>query len=365
MKSKFLTVTALSLSATHLAAGGLDRAGQDASFMFESGDTAMISFASVSPDVSGTYVNGALNSGSMSPGYTQFSLGYKRAFGENFELGLTYDQPYGADVDYSASGSPATKDTKASVSSSSIKLIGRYHLNENISAHAGLNYETIEGSAALPAGGALAYEMDLAKTSGTSFLAGVAYEMPEIALRVGLTYFAGTKFTADISESSVATAGAKVNSKLDVEMPNSIKLDFQSGVAADTLVFGSIRKSDWSDFKLSPDHYKNALGRGDLYAPENDVTTINVGIGRKFSDNWSGAISYEYEKSEGGEASDFAPVDGRRGLGLGVTYTQGNLKISTGLRYVQNGDATTGAPSSGDFTDNTTTAIGVKLTYSY
>jgi len=50
-------------------------------------------------------------------------------------------------------------------------------------------------------------------------------------------------------------------SNTEVETPESLNLEFQTGVAADTLVFGSIRYARYSDTIVSPDVF-NAQTNG-------------------------------------------------------------------------------------------------------
>jgi hypothetical protein len=50
---------------------------------------------------------------------------------------------------------------------------------------------------------------------------------------------------------------------------------------------------------------------------------------------------------------------------LGVTYTMDNIKITGGVRYVVLGDATTEDLPVNDWADNTATAAGVKIAYTF
>jgi long-subunit fatty acid transport protein len=92
-----------------------------------------------------------------------------------------------------------------------------------------------------------------------------------------------------------------------------------------------------------------------------------LGVGRKFNDNWSAAVTLGYEAAKGGFAPTLAPTDGSKSIGLGVTYTLDNLKISGGLRYVMLGNATTELPSilPNTWADNTATAVGVKIAFTF
>jgi long-subunit fatty acid transport protein len=184
------------------------------------------------------------------------------------------------------------------------------------------------------------------------YLVGVAYEKPEIALRVALTYASETEFALD------GTMG-----DLTARMPKSVNLDFQSGVAANTLVFGSVRWADWTAA-----HLTDSMA-GVLADYTNDVLTYSLGVGRKFSDSFSGALTLGYEKGTGELASNLSPTDGYLSVGLGGTYTKDNMKITAGVRYVDLGGAVTepaGAfPGGSTFSGNSAIALGLKVSFSF
>ena len=66
-----------------------------------------------------------------------------------------------------------------------------------------------------------------------------------------------------------------------------------------------------------------------------------------------------------------APTDGFLSLGVGGSYTQGNMKISGGVRYVKIGDADAleSPPNSGianaAFRDNSAVGVGVKVGWTF
>ncbi|WP_377505613.1 transporter [Octadecabacter sp. R77987] len=341
--NKFLTTgAALLLTTTSAFAAGLDRSGQSIGVIFEEGNYAELSFGSVTPSVSSAALGGA----NMAPSYTQFGFAYKHQFDENLSLSLIVDQPYGADVAYV--GLPIA----GVIDSLGITAVGRYEVNENISFHAGLRF--LQTSGELTLGG---FSNTYDPASGTGYLIGAAYERPDIALRVALTYSSAIEITHD---------GVLAPTTLVAAFPQSVNLDFQTGVAADTLVFGSIRWAEWSAASLT----ESFPAVGQFYAPSNDGMTYNIGVGRRFSDNLSGSITIGYEAAQGGIASPFAPTDGNLSLQVGAAYTlDSGVEVSGGVRYIHIGDATAdftpfgGGPA--DFTDNSAVAVGLKVAYNY
>ena len=109
-----------------------------------------------------------------------------------------------------------------------------------------------------------------------------------------------------------------------------------------------------------------------LVGHDNDDTiTYPLGVGRKFNETWSGAISVGYEDSKGGVATNLAPTDGFWSVGIGGTYTRGNMKISGGVRYVDIGDANAleNPPGSGisnsSFRGNSAIGVGLKIGFTF
>ncbi len=352
---------ALALTSSTALAGGFERSGLPLGFMFEKGNYAELSFGYAKPKVSGSTVvptAGGLipagtPTGNVAKSYATVGLALKMDVNEKLSLGLTLDPTFGADVSYNTAPY-LLNGSNATLNGDTMALIGRYKFNDSISVHGGVRSVGIGGNAtvATPLGTYSAgYETD----RSVGYLIGAAYEKPEIALRVALTYASETKH--DIATSVVGAGPVGVE---EIELPKSVTLDFQSGVAADTLVFGSIRWVDWTATRLNSIGYPNAP----LVSHDNDSISYTLGVGRKFSEQWSGAVSIGYEKSQGGIASNLAPTDGYLSLGLGGTYTQGNMKISGGVRYVKIGDADAlnGATA---FTGNSAVGVGLKVGFTF
>ena len=382
MKHIATAATALLATTSIASAGGVDRSGQNISVIFEKGNYAEFSIGTVSPTVSGAGAGTAVTpltptpgqaSGNMSPDYTVFGLAYKHQFNEKLSFALIFDQPYGADVNYPATSTYFARGSTASLDTQAITGIVRYKFNENFSVHGGLRYQSFAAQAVVPFlaanNGGNVYTANGAKDYGVGYVAGAAYERPDIALRVALTYSSEISHGLSTVETTAAGAGA-LTTTTTVDTPQSVNLDFQTGIAADTLLFGSIRWVDWSDFRVAPSNYATITGGGALVSYANDVTTYNVGVGRRFNENWSGAVSVGYEKSNGGFSSNLGPTDGNYSIGLGGTYTQGAIKVTGGVRYIKIGDANTtlNAPSgvaASSFSGNKAIAAGLKIGYSF
>lgn len=341
-KLGFAASVALLASAAMVHAGGIERTSQSVDIIFEEGTLAEFGVSFAMPSVSGTDP-AMLDTGIMSPNYFGFSGAYKTDLGDKVSLAVIFDQPFGSLAEYSAG---FYNGTTADLTSSAITVIGSYDVTERIVLFGGGTYQTMAATAAVPFVGGYTIVADPA--SGFGYVAGAAYQIPDIALRVALTYRSTVTTTHDTLEFGALTG------TMDVVTPQSINLEFQSGVNPKTLVFGSVRWVNWSAFDLTPDSYP--LGSIVDYA--DDRVTLNLGVGRKLSETLSAALTVGYERNLGGAPTPLSPTDGFFSVGAGVTHTMGNVKISGGAKYIWLGDSTGAA---GTFENNSAIGIGVNF----
>ncbi len=421
MKTLVTSISVIAMTAGGAVAGGLDRTGQPINALFEkggeTGNYLELSFANTMPDLSGKGfgddrfaaigydVPAGIAYNDVGNSFWNVGAALKMQFTDQLSGALIFDQPYGADVSYS--GDPDSSElggTSALAETNAITALLRYKFTERWSAHGGIRIQTAEGDINLsgtaygptegmnaiigsvappPVGEALGtangYNVELERDTALGYVIGAAYEIPDIALRVSLTY------NSDIThEMKTKEAGPNVlvnhpvyglisvnpydgESTTEVKTPQSLVLDFQSGVAEDTLVFGSIRWVDWSEFRIDPKNFMNTTGSG-LVELE-DTTTYQIGVGRRFTDQWSGSLAVSYEAETEKLVSPLAPTNGLWAVALGASYDMGDIKISGGARYTWLGDAhpETGTPdvARADFTDNHALSIGLRIGYEF
>lgn len=366
MKNLILATTALTASAFAAQAGGIERSGQSITALFEQGRYVEFSFAGVSPDTSGTgaIVLGGSSSGDMSESYFQFGAAYKADINDQLSYAIIYDQPFGADVNYATGTGYFAAGSTAEFDSHALTGILRYKMANNVSFYGGLRAQSIEASANVPFVGGYSVTGD--RDFSLGYLAGVSYERPEIALRVSLTY--NSKIKHDVTTTENSVLGGPNVTETEIETPQSVNLEFQTGVAQDTIVFGGLRWIDYSAFDISPADYGTLTSGGSLVSYEDDVYSYSLGVGRRLNETWSVAASVGYEKSNGNFVTNLGPTDGLKSFGLAAIYTQDNMKITTGIRYINIGDALTRAGAvapAGTFEDNDAIAIGVKVGYTF
>ncbi len=366
MKRVIAFAGALGTVASAASGGAIERSTQSVNPLFEQGRYIEFSFSGASPDVSGdgSAAIGGGTSGDMAPSYFQFGAAYKADLNDTWSYAIIFDQPYGADVDYPAGTGYFAQGSVAEFKSHALTGILQYNLPSNVSLYGGVRLQSIEATANIPfiPGG---YDVVGEGDYGVGYLVGAAYERPDIALRVSLTYNSAIEHDLNTTENSTAL-GTNV-SGTDVETPQSVNLEFQSGVATDTLVFGSVRWVDWSEFVIAPENYGDITG-GPLVSYAGDYTTYTLGVGRRLNDTWSVAATVSYEDSIDAFTTNLGPTDGATSYGVAATYTRDNMKITGGIRYVDVGDADTQAgpvAPAGLFRDNSAWGVGVKVGYTF
>jgi long-subunit fatty acid transport protein len=327
MKKLSLTTAAI-LTAASTAQAGIDRSGQDIGVLFEEGNYVKFSYADVSPNITSDITG---TSQSATP-FTMVSFGYKHQFNDKLSFALIWDEPYGASVKYI--DGPAAGGS-ADITSRQITGVLRYEMGNGFSVHGGAFSQQISGEI-------ISNNGILDQQSGTEWggLVGVAYERPEIALRVALTYFTGVdhKLTGTHNfQPATATSS----------LPEAINLDFQTGIAKDTLLFGSIRHAKYGGVTLNSS--SATFGDVEWVRFDDDTTAYELGLGRKLNDQWSVAVSLGYEAGADTGTTFLAPAGASTSIGLGATYTTGDIKISGGVRYTKFDKKTIfGVPFEGD-----------------
>lgn len=405
-------------------AGGLDRSGQSVLAIFNDPGTYSFSLGHVSPSVTGTDLGGGGGDYDAGQAYTQLSFGLTHEVNDRFSYTLIYDQPFGADLLYNGvPGLTNLAGTRADLSSDAISLLGKFQVNERVSVFGGIRLQQAGGrvslnglaygqalavsgaAAAIPGidsatlGAALAglpsavtaveavtgagslptigagvaantgafvtgggYDVTLSKEFGVGLTAGVAYEIPEIALRAVLTYHSEITHDADSVETIAIgpVAGVPISGTTTFASPQSVNLEFQTGIAQDTLAFASLRWTDWDDFDVIPPVLNSDLANID------DSYRWTIGVGRRFSEKFAGSVSITYEKDNGSATvSPLGPNDGQLGITIGGRYTDGNLDISGGINYTKLGDAFAGVADQPVALFEGSSALGVGLRVNY
>lgn len=98
-KLRALTLAVATLSAVSAHSAGLDRSGQDITGFLQDGTYADVTYTKIDADVSGkdTFQR---ETGDIAPSYDFFRYTAKTDLNDTFSLGILYDEPFGASVEY-------------------------------------------------------------------------------------------------------------------------------------------------------------------------------------------------------------------------------------------------------------------------
>ena len=408
-------------------AAALDRSGQSISAFLQPGNYFEAGISVLDPNVSGKVNSGYspnpaapaaviglenTSVGEMAGDYYFPSAALKLQLTDHLSFGLIYDQPFGADAEYKTDTKTTAalpgplapfanqglfhngaEGTKVEVKSQNISMIFGFQPTENWNIYGGGVYQTVKGDVQLRGlayGGTRAlgqYNANMKEDGAAGWLAGFAYQIPEIALKASATYRSKIKHDAATNEygtSAVLRGNFNTVSSTEIETPQSVNLDFQSGIMADTVAFANVRWVNWEDFSIRPSTFGAAantiglLGQGpiggfDLVGYTDDQWSATVGVGRKLSEQWAGNVSVGWDSGAGNPVSTLGPTEGYWNVGLGMQFSPTPATfIAGGVKYFWLGDADAqpasmfGTSNSvAKFEDNHAIAYGLKMGYRF
>ena len=336
---------AIAGAAMHPAhAGGLERGGYDIDLLFDPAPFATEAEATyVMPnrklknavDTSGAGLT-VSSSAKDSENYWVPRIGAKAQVVPGVDCMVDYSQPWGAhtapgiwngsysniETDIKSNNYAATCSYKFDAGKGQLRFIG------------GVFYQEVYGfkeSYASPFLGTTIGRVDL-DSSGWGWRAGIAYEIPDIALRASLVYNSQVKL--DNIDGTLNVGGHVTDIYAPTQsMPDSLELKLQSGIAPGWLAFGSIKWVNWSVLQIVPicTDASKAFGFACNSGVKNpnirptsldlmyrDGWTVSGGIGHKFNDEWSAAGQLTWDR---GTSHGYGSQTDTWTLGGGVAYT--------------------------------------------
>ncbi|QOW50409.1 MULTISPECIES: OmpP1/FadL family transporter [unclassified Acinetobacter] len=417
MKLKTLTTAMIlaSVPMTGAFAAALDRSGQSMSAFLQPGNYFEAGISVLDPTVEGKAkaAYGGGNLSDMAGDYYFPTAAIKVQPTKNFSFGLLYDQPFGADAAYSANDPLVAagtglfhlngENTEVEVTTQNLSFVVGYQPVESINIYGGAVYQTVKGDVQLrgaaygSANGLGKYNATMKEDSAVGWLAGFAYQIPEIALKASVTYRSEIEHEASTREfgqsnimalvtSNPANAIFDENTTTNITTPQSVNLDFQTGIMADTVAFANVRWVNWKDFSIRPEKFDQigrtlgAVGQTpdnpngfDLVSYTDDQISATVGVGRKLSEKWAGNVSVGYDTGAGDPVSTLGPTEGYWNVGLGLQFSPApNYFIAGGVKYLMLGDADAQPASMfgtnnsiASFEDNDAWAYGLKIGYRF
>lgn len=397
-------------TANHAAA--LDQSGQSILAFLENGNYVEVSATAVDPDISGKIRNRPelvndpqnLNSGNMGNSFQYYAAALKLQLTDRISFGVLYDQPFGADITYPMQSNNTFSDneftqqgTSVNVDTESISMIFGVSPFSNFQVYGGAVYQSVKGDVALRGNSYSeafnGYDAKFKQDHAVGWLAGLSYQIPDIALKAAVTYRSKIDHDMQVTETMFGQPlEVTTPSKTKISTPQSVSLDFQTGVYKDTLAYANVRWVNWKDFHIRPtqfgavtEYLTSLISEGtytggfDLDSYQKDQWMANVGIGHQFSEKWSASTEVSWDSGTGDPASTLNPTQGSWGLGIGVQFNPApNYFIAGGIKYFWLGDVvaedgTYYIPVAGikpiaeqaDFKDNSAIGYGLKIGYRF
>jgi len=397
-----LALIGTAMNAAH--AGGIERGGYDIDLLFDPAPFATDAEATyVMPqrklknavDPSGTLTG--MSTAHDSESYWVPRIGFKAQVVPGVDCMVDYSQPWGAhtapgiwngsfsniETDIKSNNYAATCSYKMDAGKGQVRFIG------------GVFYQEVYGfkeSYVDPLFGTAIGRVDL-NGNGWGWRAGLAYEIPEIALRASLVYNSQVKLdniSGSLDLSSIGMGSIPVYGA--ASMPDSVELKLRSGIAPDWLAFGSIKWVNWSILQSIPicTEASKGLAQCTSVSPGllsgtpvratsldlmyRDGWTVTTGIGHKFNDQWSGAAQISWDR---GTSHGYGSQSDTWTLGGGVAYTPTpnvEIRLAGAIGVLTSGHSGTltdengyvaGTDVSYDFGNDMVTAIsgGIKIKF--
>jgi long-chain fatty acid transport protein len=357
-KRGVLAVAAGLLFASAAHAGGLERGGYNIDLLFDPSDYAAEASATyVNPQrelnnvqdaAGGGNLNNRPNSGiGDTESYWVPRIGVKAAIGSNVDCMADYSQPWGAHTNPGRNWAGANDNTETKIDSDNYAATCSYKWDMGAGQFrviGGVFYQEVSGFKErlvqeLPSVLGLSGigRLDL-EGNGWGWRAGVGYEIPEYAVRASLVYNSAVDLgdvtgTLDLRQLPLGLGGSPLSGRVtDVygtaDMPDSLELKVQTGVAPGWVVFGSVKWTDWSQLQILPFCPTSTRGLASCKAGSpveattldllyRDGWTVSGGVGHKFNEKWSGAASLTWDR---GTSTGLGSQTDTWTLGAGVSY---------------------------------------------
>jgi len=365
----FSTIGIFFSSYSHASA--LEQSGQSILPFLEAGNYAEANAFAIDPSVSGVVhdrpdlvrPNQSRNTGDIGQDNQFYTAALKLQLTDQFSFGLLYDQPFAAKTEYpvlpnnSYSDETSREGTSVNVKSQNLSFILGYSPIKNFQVYGGPVYQSVEGDVSFR-GMAYTeafngYNAKFKEQGKLGWLVGGSYQIPEIALKAAVTYRSKIKYDFQVDENIFGeplqyTAPAKTK----VETPQSVNIDFQTGIAEKTLAYMNLRWVNWKKFNIRPAQYDaltalymDTLTGGvykqgiDLDSYQKDQYSVTLGLGQQLTDRWSIASDIGWDSGSGHPASTLGPVNGFWSFGLGAQFNPApNYFIAAGVKYFWLGD---------------------------
>ena len=312
-------------------AGGLEANGYDWDLLFDPATYASkvtATYVYISKDITNAGV--VAGTASTTPSRIHYNAGFKADIFDMASCLVSVQNPFGSDTSrtnrYAALSTQAASESIRSTDTGLTCAVGVQAGPGVVSLIGGVSAQNLDYQAAVPLSTTTTTPVSINGWS-TGWRLGMAYEIPEYALRVSAIYNAPVKYTLKgTAYGGTATA--------DATTPQSFEVRAQTGIAPGWLALGSVKWMDWSELqKLTVNTIATPLVSSFDYR---DGWTVTAGVGHTVSEELSvvGTLSWDRGTSTpgaGGVLTSGTQTD-RYGVALGGLYDiSTNVQLTGGV----------------------------------
>ena len=397
---KKLWAAPILFAASQATAGGWEASKLDTSFMYHEGGFTEFSYGSLDYNVKANATNNGATLGvtghKTAKSQTRPAFSLKMGFGD-FDFGVSsftsgsIQMQGGAGkiidpaINFEAGAAAAPQATQpagatfvpdADATLNTMSFIGKYNVSENFGVIIGASQNSLAKTKITTILGTY----DVKAKSAMGSIMGVVYSQPDIAMRVELlvqpkstikaesSYTEATGGGNSADEWMAAAGGVSSDASFTTTLsrPEMITLNFQSGIATDTLLYGSIHKAAWKSAQITAATDSAVTTVTSAFT---DTTALSLGVARKINDQLALTASFSSEDGGGKTSTSlFTQSNGSQGVSLGARYTVDNITISGGYNYTNVGDVTVNGSSAVQqavYKNNSVSAFGFKIGFSF
>ncbi|OTG81594.1 outer membrane protein transport protein [Acinetobacter sp. ANC 4648] len=363
MQVSSIGMTVLVLCPTYVFAAAMERSDQSIAAFLEKNNYFELSVAKLEAQVSGQVPKHEqltqlqvhdFSTGNLVNDYLFSNIAIKLQPHPKYSIGLIYDQPLGIDLAYdyspnSLQGRKTIESAKLKFESQNLTMLTGFQPNQNWNIYTGLSHQTLKGRIklyGLSYSFLSGYDAEIEEDSALGWLAGVSYQIPEIALKTSLTYRSAIQHHTQINETlSNQALTFTPNASTTIQAPQSLNLDFNIALNQNNLAYSSIRWVNWKAYQIQPTQfaaiineaarqYPDLIQQFNLIDYQDNQISGKLGLAHRISERWISTSDISWDSGSGNPATTLNPSNGFWGFGLGVLY---NLKtdsyIAFGLKY--------------------------------
>ena len=307
----------------------------------------------------------------------------------HWSAGLIYEQPFATDIGYTLNPVASSPDdlvnaVRFKLDTDNLTALVGYQPNQSWNVYTGLSYQSLKTHLKISGqsmGLLVDYTGDLNKDSASGWLTGVSYQRPEYALQSSLTYRSKIRHRQHFQEQistvpAIPLLNLPSGQNTTIETPQSVNLEFQTGITANHLIYGSVRWVNWQNFKItSPLISSDSNTPVTLVDYQTDQWSTTLGLAYVFNDKFTSTLDIGLDSGSGNPASTLSPSDDFYSFGVGGFYNiHTHLFIAAGIKYLkfnkakiqqdQNGSGSLFGPLS-SVNNNDAFVYGMKVGYRF